>query len=435
MSFQWSFLLIAAAAQTVAAQSTTRAKAAGGSAVTAFVNVSVIPMDKEQVLTGQTVLVRGNTIAEVGPAGQVTVPAGATRVDGQGKFLMPGLADMHVRIFPSEDNGKVGDWYAEPRMYCYVANGVTTIRVMAQDTMFVDLLERFRSGSILGPRMYVTGTLNWGDTAAQRFPKLKAAGYDFVHVTQQFVATPEALDTFVAAAKQSNLRLAGDVPVPLARALSAPYGSIEQLQGYLEAMISGEVQGFPIPHKPTTMVMDSMLGGTLKLDQTKIPALAAETKTAGVWNVPMETQAEQMIELWTGDSNAAQTSPTIAARRKLIKALHDAGAGLLLGTGAPTWGSDYGFAAHKELERLVAAGLTPYQALETGTRNAATFLGAADSAGTIAAGKRADLVLLTGNPLESIKSTAKPAGVMLNGQWLTRAKLDAKLKADDCVGR
>jgi imidazolonepropionase-like amidohydrolase len=117
----------------------------------------------------------------------------------------------------------------------------------------------------------------------------------------------------------------------------------------------------------------------------------------------------------------------IELRRKLIKALHAGGAGLLLGSDAPQMYNVPGFSTHRELEALVAAGLTPYQALETGTRNVAVFFGTLKETGTIERGKRADLVLLDADPLEDIRNTTKRSGVMLRGRWLPQAEIDAKL--------
>ena len=117
----------------------------------------------------------------------------------------------------------------------------------------------------------------------------------------------------------------------------------------------------------------------------------------------------------------------LEVRRRLIKALHAGGAGLLLGSDAPQMWNVPGFSIHRELQFLVASGLSPYEALVTGTRNVATFFGTSDRAGTVEAGKQADLVLLDADPLADITNTARIAGVVVHGQWLTRADLDARL--------
>jgi hypothetical protein len=117
----------------------------------AFVNVSVLPMDRDRVLAGQTVVVRDGRIAEIGPVASVSVPADAQRIDGRGKFLMPGLAEMHAHVLgpqqPAELNRDI--------MFLYIANGVTTIRAMLGAPNQLVLRDQLRSGEVLGPTMYV----------------------------------------------------------------------------------------------------------------------------------------------------------------------------------------------------------------------------------------------------------------------------------------
>ncbi|MDH4044598.1 MAG: amidohydrolase family protein, partial [Gemmatimonadota bacterium] len=192
------------------------------------------------------------------------------------------------------------------------------------------------------------------------------------------------------------------------------------------------------------------------VEESGIPALARRTEDAGVWNVPTQILMESYATAETADAmlrrpevrympprtrdqwrqwktEAATQQPQpvmdqwIAVRRTLIKALHDAGAGLLLGSDAPQVWNVPGFSVHRELEALVAAGLTPYDALVTGTRNIATYLGTADRAGTIAVGKQADLILLDANPLLDIRNTTRRAGVMIRGVWHPQSELEARL--------
>jgi imidazolonepropionase-like amidohydrolase len=126
-------------------------------------------------------------------------------------------------------------------------------------------------------------------------------------------------------------------------------------------------------------------------------------------------------------SSVESARRVMQVRQKLIKALHAGGAGLLLGSDAPQIYNVPGFSTHRELHSLVAAGLTPYQALETGTRNVAVFFGTLPKTGTIAVGKRADLVLLDANPLIDVRNTTRRAGVMLGGRWLPKAAIETRL--------
>jgi imidazolonepropionase-like amidohydrolase len=139
-----------------------------------------------------------------------------------------------------------------------------------------------------------------------------------------------------------------------------------------------------------------------------------------------ETKNSFLRETGSSEESARRV---LQVRRKLIKALHAGGAGLLLGSDAPQIYNVPGFSVHRELAALVAAGLTPYQALETGTRNVAVFFGTLSTSGTIGVGKRADLVLLDANPLLDVGNTTRRAGVMLRGRWLPRTEIETRLAA------
>jgi imidazolonepropionase-like amidohydrolase len=422
--------------------------------VVAFVDVTVIPMDRERRLPGQTVVVRGDRIVELGPVATVTVPDGATRVEGKGKFLIPGLAEMHAHI----PGGQASDSAVERTLFMYLAGGLTTIRGMLGHPRHLELRARAARGELLSPTIYAAGpSLNGNsipDPAAARKAVIeqKEAGYDLLKVHPG--VSREAFDTLVATARRVGIPFAGHVPteVGVARAIESKYATIEHLDGYIEAMVR---DGAPVGADQSAF-FGLNLGEYL--DESKMPALVAATKKAGVWNVPtqvllenlvlVESSAElterpemkyvmpEMLAQWaqvkdnmlaeTG-STAESARRTIEVRRRLIKALHDAGAGLLLGSDAPQVYNVPGFSTHRELESLVAAGLTPYQALETGTRNVARYFGTTGETGTVERGKRADLVLLEADPLVDIRNTTKRAGVMLRGRWLPQAEIEGRL--------
>jgi imidazolonepropionase-like amidohydrolase len=423
-------------------------------AVTAFVDVTVIPMDRERRLPGQTVVVRGDRIVALGPTARVRVPEGATRVEGKGKFLIPGLAEMHAHI----PGGQASDSAVERTLFLYVAGGLTTIRGMLGHPRHLVLRERAARGELLSPTIYAAGpSLNGTsvpDPAAARKAAIeqKDAGYDLLKIHPGI--NRESFDTLVATARRVGIPFAGHVPqdVGIARAIEAGYATVEHLDGYIEAIVR---EGAPV-----TAEQSAFFGLNLgeHLDESKLPALVAATKKAGVWNVPTQVLLEnlvlvgssaelaqrpemryvppQMLAEWaqvkdnmlaeTG-STPASARRTIEVRRGLIKALHAAGAGLLLGSDAPQVYNVPGFSTHRELESLVAAGLTPYQALETGTRNVARYFGIERESGTVERGKRADLILLDADPLVDIRNTTKRAGVMLRGRWLPQAEIERRL--------
>jgi imidazolonepropionase-like amidohydrolase len=279
----------------------------------------------------------------------------------------------------------------------------------------------------------------------------KAAGYDLI---KMYEIDGEAFDSAVATARRLNIPIAGHPPAKgsptsLDQVIRARYRSVEHLLGfpaYLERDASASA--------PPASARETVNGWPVELvlDDAKLRRIAQELARAGIWNCPTQVLYETFtwdsdtIERWPGarifygdsmlrllrkdrSSSAERANARVVfeTRGRIIKALHDAGAGLLLGTDVGVLGLTPGFTAHRELADFVAAGLTPYQALATGTRNVAAYFGTLDSAGTIAVGKRADLVLLNGNPLHDIRVTAAPAGVMLGGRWLSRAELDARL--------
>jgi N-acyl-D-amino-acid deacylase len=422
----------------------------------AFVNVSVVPMDRERVLAGQTVLVRDGRIAEIGPVAAVKVPEGVTRVDGTGKFLIPGLAEMHAHVPP----GNAADSTISRVLELFALNGVTTVRSMLGIPRHIPFRERAARGEILSPRIWASGPSFSGgsvpspDSAVRMVTAEKALGYDFLKIHPG--VSRAAFDSMAATADRLGIRFAGHVPfdVGLRRALAARYWSIDHIDGFVEAMLKDGAS--------LTPAQGGFFGIGLmnELDESRLPALIAETKARGVWIVPTERFLEAMageepveqlatqpdmrhipasqVQQWTTATTNLRNAPGmtvemrrrfIALRRGLLKALHDAGVGILLGSDAPQLWNAPGFSVTHELGTYVAAGLTPYQALATGTRNVAVFLGNEAEAGTIAAGKRADLVLLDGNPLTDISSVGRRAGVVVGGRWLPRAEIESRLAA------
>ncbi len=279
-----------------------------------------------------------------------------------------------------------------------------------------------------------------------------AAGYDFIKIHPGLSAGEFAAISHTAA--ELGMPVAGHVPAPVGvdGALAAGMATIDHLDGYFAALMpadsdsSGGYGGF---------------FGVLLADQLveeRISEIARKTAAAGTWNVPTEALIEHVVSevtpgemrnwpemrfmpeatvaSWVSAKERRQgergLSPAVAARaieirRKLILALHDAGAGLLLGSDAPQVFNVPGFSIHRELEYLVAAGLTPYEALETGTTAVAEFFGS--NTGSVAVGREADLVLLDANPLDEIANTRRIHGVMLRGTWYSPGELDERLAA------
>jgi imidazolonepropionase-like amidohydrolase len=423
-------------------------------ATTAFVNVTVIPMDRERVLEGQTVVVRGDTVVSMAPSSQVPPPSGAVVIDGRGRYLIPGLAEMHAHV----PGGAATDEAMARVLFLYVANGITTARGMLGDLRHLALRAQLARGEVIGPTLYTSGPSFNGNTvptkeaAIARVEEQKAAGYDFLKIHPGI--RRDVFEALAATAQRSGIRFAGHVPLDLglARALELRFATIDHIDGYVEALVRGDA--------PLKAIDSQWFGVNLAryADKSRIPALVEATRQAGTWIVPTQTLFEhgqgdddptamakwpemryvppQQLEQWIAGKQKFLASPDGAAenrrqflevRRALLMALHGGGAGIVLGSDAPQVWNVPGFSIHRELRAMVEAGLTPWQALATGTRNVAAFFGTADRTGTISEGKRADLVLLDGNPLADIGNTARIAGVMVGGRWLPRAELDTRL--------
>lgn len=417
---------------------------------TLFVNVNVISMTTDTVLPGRTVIVRDGRIAAIGDVDDTPVPEAAFVVDGTDRFLIPGLAEMHAHV-PGVESENL-----ERVLTLFVANGITTIRGMLGQPYHLELRQALIEGRKLGPRLLSSGpslngrSVTSPEAAVRMVDEQKAAGYDFLKVHPGL--TREEFDAMAAAANRAGIRFAGHVPedVGIERALEAGMATIDHLDGYMESLL--------LPHVDRSGGLSGFFGVFIadQADETRIPAIAAATATAGVWNVPTEAlfrhatapeldpadmvdwpemkyMPADSVQRWArsrremlDDINyhPEVAARAVALRQQLILALHRHGAGLLLGSDAPQIFNVPGFSLHHELRYLVEAGLSPFEALETGTVNAAEFFGWAGEFGAVTIGAVADLVLLDANPLEDISNTRRIHGVMVRGRWLSRAELD-----------
>jgi imidazolonepropionase-like amidohydrolase len=421
-------------------------------ASTAFINVNVLPMTSETVVAGQTVVVDDGVIVAIGEVERTPVPEGAEVVDGTDRYLMPGLAEMHAHV-PA-----AGSQNLDRVLTLFVANGITTIRGMLGQPSHLMLRQQLFDGDHFGPRLITSGPSMNGNSVsgaadgARKVRAQHAAGYDFIKIHPGLSA--DEYEAIAATSVELGMPFAGHVPVAVGveKALAAGMATIDHLDGYIAALIpadtdrSGGYGGF----------FDVLL--TDQATEDRITEIAARTATAGTWNVPTESLFEHRVS----DVSIAELSnraemrympkatvqqwirakerqlsergfdPETAARaieirRKLILELHKAGARLLLGSDAPQVFNVPGFSVHHELGFLVAAGLTPFEALQTGTMAVAEFLDT--NAGVIAVGRDADIVLLDANPFADINNSRRIHGVMLRGSWYSSTDLEKRLAA------
>lgn len=434
----------------IALLASTMASANSSKSMYAFVGVHVVPMDEERVLENQTVLVFDERIAEIGPVGSVDIPGEAVVIDGEGLYLMPGLAEMHAHIPSSRAPAD----YTANTLFLYVANGITTIRGMLGEPSHLDLRERSAAGEILAPRIYTSGpSLNGNsvgspDQARRMVREQREAGYDFLKLHPGL--TRASFDAITDEADGVGITFGGHVSldVGLDRTLEARQATIDHLDGYVEALAG------PLPGEAS-----QFFGLNLAefADVSKMARLARRTADAGVWNVPTMAlfpeffgNADEYLERedvryvpqqqangWAANIRQRRANPLYSPengivlmeiRRLIIQELHEAGAGILLGSDAPQIFNVPGFAMHEELAEYVESGLSPFEALRTGSVNVASFYDALDERGTVSEDKIADLILVRGNPLEDVANVRNPAGVMLRGRWLPGDEIEQRLE-------
>ena len=417
-------------------------------------NVNLLTMEDDQIREGQTLFIKDGTISWMGPADEARYTDDATVVEGD-YYVMPGLAEMHAHIPPENQ----GEQQMLDALTLYLSQGITTIRGMLGQPAHLELREQAAAGEIISPRIYTSGPSFSGNSvvspeqARQMVRDQAEAGYDLLKLHPGL--TLEQFNAIADEANDAGIEFSGHIShdVGLERSLEAGQGTIDHLDRYMEFLA-----GNPEDREDPSIIY---FGYDLAhdADEGRIEEAAEMTREAGVWNVPtntlmhnvfnpnlptelmadwpgMEYLPPETVEGWINfvtnlregdDYDAEQAERFLELRDLLTKALHDAGAGLMLGADAPQIFNPPGYSAHRELELLVGAGLTPYEALETGTVNVAEYLGEGDEAGKIAEGYRADLIILDANPLETIPFHNRIMGVVSDGEYMSREEFDEML--------
>ena len=410
-----------------------------------FVNGHLLTMNGDGVSRGK-VLVEGERIVAVGDIPD-EAGKGAAVIDMAGGHLMPGFAELHAHV-PRPDRDPA---YMEDVLFLWAAHGITTARGMLGHATHLALRDDIRAHRAFGPRLITSGpsfngnSVSSPEEAASMVREQHSAGFDFLKIHPGL--TLAEYGTMAETARDLGMPFAGHIPVDvgLLRALEQGQASIDHTDGFVHALVPELT--------PATPGFGSGFGVGLidRVDMDRLPSLVEATRQAGTWIVPTET----LLENFAGDLDEMLGRPEVRfippellaryeraisqreddeaatrlldLRRFITLALHEGGVELLLGSDSPQIFNVPGFSIHRELQSMVAAGLSPLEAIAIGTVSPARYFGMENEFGRIAPGLAADLVLLGGNPLEDIRNTSDIRGVMVRGRWLGEEERQAGL--------
>ncbi|MFZ5941341.1 MAG: amidohydrolase family protein [Bacteroidota bacterium] len=444
---------------------------------TVFRNVSLIPMTKDTLIKNQTVVVKGIYISAIGNNDTMAIPSGASVIDGEGRYLMPGLADMHVHY--------LSDYSEQTFFNLFLKNGVTTIRAFQSfpNDSVLDWNEKIKNNKLLGPNMFTCG-LFFNDPVIPADEIITAKrNYDFVKLYSGL--TKSEFNTIMRVAKKEQVYTIGHIPFlvgldGVCRARMDEIAHITELdfdlvhypklnllknslfaivynnwvkdfyscddkEAYLsktdkkldEIVAKVKNSGMAVN---TTLVVTKIINEQLydKEEFLKRPELPYMLKgfmpdyLAGenTYQKTMSYLMAKNIKLVNGDDGRRFFDTYLNVNRILTKRLHDAGILLLLGTDAPAIVVAVvpGYSVHEELKILTECGLTPYEAIQTGTQNAgiaSMLMTGVNVIGTIEVNKQADLILTKNNPLLDVANIKDMDGVMLRGNWFSKEMLDS----------
>jgi hypothetical protein len=435
-------------------------------------NVTVIPMNTEVVLPHQTVVIRNGKIIQMADQDKIKVAKDAVLINGKDKFLMPGLFDMHVHFF-YEQGEHVNT--SETELKVMLANGLTTVRIMAGHPAYLEAKDNVKNGKWPGPELFIAspqlaGRWPWPpdfknfevvdtkEKANEAVKKFKQEGYDEIKIT--FMVKRDVYDEIIKTAKAVDIKVVGHVgpQVKLPAALAAGE-QIEHMDEFIDMLLPDTSYNHGQSVSDMNIWRKEAWATVPYLDESKLPTLAKQVKNAGVYVSPTnyffiscfgEGRSEEEIkqipgyayipsklkeERWEIRDHYLKNLPPqesreryVQLRKKMVYELWKAGVPLMAGSDSPEWFLVPRFSIHDELETFIKAGLTPFAALQTATINSATHLGIHKRKGTIETGKEADLILLDKNPLTDIKNTRTITGVFTGGKWYDRQTLNQMLE-------
>jgi imidazolonepropionase-like amidohydrolase len=420
------------------------AQSRDSTAVYAFHNITVIPMDENRVLADQTVLVRGDRIIEIGSSSEVNIPGGATQIDGNGKYLMPGLAEMHGHIPPPNLPDDYPESYIEDVLFLYLAGGITTVRGMLGHDGQLEIKRKIDDGTLLGPSLYLAGpsfngnSISSVEQAVQKVKRQKEEGWYLLKIHPGL--SRGEYDAMASTAHEANIPFGGHIPeeVGLVHALEMKQQTIDHLDGYMryldaenKPMDSQELEkAVKLSKESGTWVVPTMALWETLIGAADYDAMRQYPELKYMPDAVLK-QWDQALEQFQSRVKGRKDEARQHAKNRLIllKALHDAGVPVLMGTDSPQIYSVPGFSLLRELELMKKSGMNNFEILQTGTANVGKYFNDTDDFGTIAPGQRADLLLLDENPLEDLQHLKNFSGIMVRGQWISRETIDDRLQS------
>jgi len=400
-------------------------------------------------------MIENGRVSLIGDADQFSVAEDVTSVDAEDYFLMPGLTEMHGHL----PNPRMSDEDVRNLLFLYVANGVTTVRGMQGDPSQFALRSAIERGRLLGPKLYLASVSMNGtsvttpEEASQRAREYKVDGYDLIKTHEGM--SLDVFDALAETASEVHIPFGGHVSdyVGLRHALASGQVSIDHLDNYVEALASSDDR---VDEDRGLRGVGALLES---VDESRIPELVRATVEAGAWVVPTMVLWEtaffndrgsadvlserpevrymptEMVDRWREavdtrlESTEIEINRRIASlRRNVLTALHEGGANIAIGTDSPQIFSVPGFAMYHEMALYTEVGMTPYEVLEIGTRRPAEYFDVTDEFGTVAVGRRADLLLLSANPTDDISHIRNRVGVMVNGRWILSDEIERRLR-------
>jgi imidazolonepropionase-like amidohydrolase len=433
-------------------------------------NVTLVSMEDEKPIENQTVLIENGIIAEINNTKRVKPGKDFEVVDGTGKYLIPGLFDMHAHFY--YEHGQPNT--CETELKLMLANGLTTVRIIGGHPEYLEARKKVRTQEWLGPQVLVASLPFAGQTnnpdnpfeyyctnkedAKKGVKRFKDEGYDAIKLT--FMVTPDVYDAVIETAKEVGIKVTGHVGplVTLPRALKAGQ-QIEHMDEFIDQLLPDKSVNNGQSVSDMNLWRPQAWSTVPHLDESRISGLVKDVKEAGVYVTPTnyffhsffgvgidEAAAKENVSYpyipatiktfaWkVRERYLSQSAPMeyrqkyVNLRKKMVYELWKAGVPLMAGSDSPQWFGVTGFAIHEELENLVLCGLTPYAALQTATINPAKYLELDHKKGSITKGKVADLLLLDKNPLEDIRHTRNIHSVFSGTRYLSAAEISNLLE-------